>query len=417
MATLEQINYHPHKILSTSNSCELIKLKNKSIENLPQIFWKNGSSWVEANLWALDLAIKKDIKTVHSNMSHLLAYAKWLETELIDWWYFPERESERCLVRFRGYLIAARNNEKIAPSTTSQRMATVIRFYKWMKVHQLISSQWPMWEQRFVDIKLINSFGLEHTMKIASTNLSIPNRKISGSSPLEDGLLPVSISGMKQIITFANDVASEELALMLRIGFFTGLRIGSITDLKIQTLYNAIDFPGTGWKRLEVGPAARPMVSTKFNVSGFIIIPSELLDILINYSMSTRRLKRQILASPENRDILFLTRYGNPYSSQNNRSVNVEMSRLRKIAKKQSIQVFNGFYFHRTRSSFATELMRVALNFMPMGDAIQFVKESCLHKDDSTTMKYIKFIETNKIMSDAANTFSSLFMGINDDNC
>ncbi|MDF7225046.1 hypothetical protein [Proteus mirabilis] len=56
-------------------------------------------------------------------MSHLLAYAKWLEAESIQWWNFPERESESCLVRFRGALVAARNNGELAPSTASHRMA------------------------------------------------------------------------------------------------------------------------------------------------------------------------------------------------------------------------------------------------------------------------------------------------------
>ncbi len=38
------------------------------------------------------------------------------------------------------------------------------------------------------------------------------------------------------------------------------------------------------------------------------------------------------------------------------------------------------------------------------------MRESCLHKDESTTMKYIKFIEANKAMSEAADAFTSLFM-------
>ena len=56
--------------------------------------------------------------------------------------------------------------------------------------------------------------------------------------------------------------------------------------------------------------------------------------------------------------------------------------------------------------------MRVALKFMPVGDAIQFVREACLHRDESTTMKYIKFIEANKAMADAADAFSEAFMGL-----
>jgi integrase len=414
MASLELIQYQPRRAEINDGSLQWKDLKRKPIKNLPQIVWEDNSTWAEANLWALDQATssKRDLKTVRSNMSHLLAYAKWLEAESMTWWYFPERESERCLIRFRGALVAARNNGELAPSTASQRMAAVIRFYKWMLSRRLISPEWPMWEERSVGITLTNSFGLEHTMRVASTDLSIPNRKVAGAIQLEDGLLPVSISAMKEILSLADKTSTEELSLMLRIGFFTGLRIGSITDLKVKTLQDATIVPEVGWKRLAVGPGARPPVATKFSVSGAVPIPEELLDLLLDYSISTRRLKRQALASPEDQGLLFLTRYGNSYNGDDSRAVNVEMSRLRSSGKKEGIKVLRGFHFHRTRATFATELMRVALKFMPVGDAIQYVRESCLHKDESTTMKYIKFIEANKAMSEAADAFTSLFMGL-----
>lgn len=414
MASLEQINYQPYRLELIDNTLQWTVLQRKQIKRMPQIIWADNSMWKEANLWALEQATssKRDMKTVRSTMSHILAFAKWLEAESIQWWYFPERESERCLVRFRGALIEARNNGDIAPSTASQRMTVVIRFYKWMQSRQLISTQWPMWEQRYVGIKVTNVFGFEHTMRVASTDLAIPNRKVAGAIQIEDGLLPVTLSAMKQILTLADNSVTEELCLMLRIGFFTGLRLGSITNLKVQTINNATIVPETGWRRLAVGPGARPPVSTKFGVSGSVPITEELLNMLVTYSMSTRRLKRQMLASEEDKDLLFLTRYGNSYGTDDSRAINVEMSRLRSAGKKNGLQVVRGFHFHRTRATFATELMRVSLKFLSVGDAIQFVREACLHKDEATTMKYVKFIERNKAMAEAANAFSEVFMGL-----
>lgn len=414
MASLELIYYQPRRAEVNDYAVHWTELTRKPIQNLPQIVWEDNTTWAEANLWALDQATssKRDLKTVRSNLSHLLAYAKWLEAESIDWWHFPERESERCLVRFRGALVAARNNGDLAPSTASQRMSVVIRFYKWMMVRQLISPEWPMWEERFVGIKLTNPFGLEHTMRVTSTDLAIPNRKVAGAIQLEDGLLPVSVSAMKDILDLADRTSTEELSLMLRLGFFTGLRLGSITDIKVMTLQNATIVPEVGWKRLAVGPGAKPPVATKFSVSGSVPIPDELLELLLSYSISTRRLKRQALAKQEEQDLLFLTRYGNSYSGDESRAINVEMFRLRNAGKKVRLKVIRGFHFHRTRATFATELMRVALKYMPVGDAIQFVREACLHRDESTTMKYIKFIEANKFMAEAADEFSNLFMGL-----
>lgn len=414
MATLQLINYHPFQINIQNDQVHWNKSNHQNIDGLPQIIWQDNSTWSEANLWALEQAtsFRSSIKTVRSNMSHLLAYAKWLEAESIDWWHFPDRERERCLNRFRGALIQARNSGELAPSTASQRMAAVIRFYKWARNTGLISNEWPMWKDRFVGIRLTNQFGLEHTLKVASTNLSIPNRTVAGPIQLEDGLLPLSAKAMKEVLSFADKNASQELALMLRIGFFTGLRIGSITDLKVATLQNAITIPEVGIKTISVGPSAYPPVDTKFDVSGSVPIPNELLEMLLDYASSIRRLKRQSLSSESDRDLLFLSRFGNNYKADSSSAINVEMSRLRKLGLKSGITAFKGFYFHRTRATFATELMRVALNVMSVSDAVEFVKGACLHKDISTTMKYVKFIETSKTMKDASDAFTKAFMGL-----
>lgn len=414
MATLQLINYHPFQINIQNDQVHWTKSNHQNIDGLPQIIWQDNSTWSEANLWALEQAtsFRSSIKTVRSNMSHLLAYAKWLEAESIDWWHFPDRERERCLNRFRGALIQARNSGELAPSTASQRMAAVIRFYKWARNTGLISNEWPMWKDRFVGIRLTNQFGLEHTLKVASTNLSIPNRTVAGPIQLEDGLLPLSAKAMKEVLSFADKNASQELALMLRIGFFTGLRIGSITDLKVATLQNAITIPEVGIKTISVGPSAYPPVDTKFDVSGSVPIPNELLELLLDYASSIRRLKRQSLSSESDRDLLFLSRFGNNYKADSSSAINVEMSRLRKLGLKSGITAFKGFYFHRTRATFATELMRVALNVMSVSDAVEFVKGACLHKDISTTMKYVKFIETSKTMKDASDAFTKAFMGL-----
>lgn len=414
MATLQLINYHPFQINIQNDQVHWNKSNHQNIDGLPQIIWQDNSTWSEANLWALEQAtsFRSSIKTVRSNMSHLLAYAKWLEAESIDWWHFPDRERERCLNRFRGALIQARNSGELAPSTASQRMAAVIRFYKWARNTGLISNEWPMWKDRFVGIRLTNQFGLEHTLKVASTNLSIPNRTVAGPIQLEDGLLPLSAKAMKEVLSFADKNASQELALMLRIGFFTGLRIGSITDLKVATLQNAVTIPEVGIKTISVGPSAYPPVDTKFDVSGSVPIPNELLEMLLDYASSIRRLKRQSLSSESDRDLLFLSRFGNNYKADSSSAINVEMSRLRKLGLKSGITAFKGFYFHRTRATFATELMRVALNVMSVSDAVEFVKGACLHKDISTTMKYVKFIETSKTMKDASDAFTKAFMGL-----
>ena len=311
MATIEFIRYTPFRY-DGQGSAGLRSIDDKVIERLPQLVWRNHVAWAEANIWALEQAKAKDIKTVHSAMGHLLGYANWLEEENLDWWHFPARRTERCLPRFRGALIAARNRGDIAPSTASARMSTVIRFYRWLQEMKLLSPDVPMWTDRQVGVRLKDGFGFEHMMQVVSTDLSIKNTKVGGAIELEDGVTPLTSSGASEVLAFAALNASEELTLMLQLGFGTGLRLGSIVDLKLETLERAALDPISGCYTLSIGPAAKPPVATKFGNSGNVPIPVFLLDTLRAYSLSTRRLKRQSIAARELSGLLFLTRFGKP---------------------------------------------------------------------------------------------------------
>src|SRR5688572_22777554 len=100
-----------------------------------------------------------DLATVQSALSSILAYAGWLESSAISWQHFPTRMSDRCLYQYRRSLIAARDDDKISPSTASSRMATVIRFYRWLKANELISPAWPMWQEKHFGIRTFDPVG------------------------------------------------------------------------------------------------------------------------------------------------------------------------------------------------------------------------------------------------------------------
>src|SRR5690606_6560887 len=118
--------------------------------------------------------------------------------------------------------------------------------------------------------------------------LSIPNRAAPGEK-LEDGVLPVSTSERDAILALASSRGSEELFHILTLGFFTGMRLGTICDLKIQTLLNAIPDPAAPELfRLSIGPGADPPVSTKYGVTGQIWILRTHLEALKDYVYSVR---------------------------------------------------------------------------------------------------------------------------------
>lgn len=418
MARLESINLTPHRSIVAEGQVRWEAVAHgRSIKGLPQLFWANGSPWREANLWLMESACNRDVdlKTVQAKATCLHAYANWLEASGNAWWNFPARKENRCLVRYRGALVEAREYSELAPSTVTQRMRVVVGFYRWLRVTGLLSTDWPMWLERTVGIHLTNSFGLERTLLVTTTDLSIPNRSRPGER-LEDGLLPLSAADRDRILKLAHELASEELFLFLTSGFFTGMRLQTLADLKVKTLINAVPDPADeNLYRLAVGPGASPPVATKFGVSGHVWITKDLLEELLRYSHSSRRLKREIKATSECKDLVFLTRFGNPYAqrgSDKSVALNVEMHNFKKLALAHGAQTMRDFRFHQTRCTFATELAKISLASGGGIHAVAIIKEALLHKHESTSLKYIKFVEKTPIKQTLANTFTKQFLGI-----
>lgn len=418
MALLEYIRYVPHRVELVDVDIKWTPIPNgKVINDLPQLFWKDFTPWREANLWAQERATTRgvSIKTVQSNFTALHAYANWLEDKKKNWWDFPQKKADRCLVLYRGALIDARDEGKIAPSTASQRMASVVQFYRWLYEKGFLSPDAQLWAERSVVIHVTDWVGFERTILVNSTDLAIPNRPAPGER-LEDGLLPVAARDRDAIFTFAKENASEELFLMLTLGFYTGMRLGTVTDLKIQTLERAVPDPASPeLYRLAVGPGADPPVHTKFGVTGQVWITKAHLDELQAYAYSVRRLIREAKSAPEHQGLVFLTRFGNPYArrgSDKSSALNVEMHTLRKAGIACGIAVLRDFNFHQTRCTFATELARLAIHVGGAINAIAIVKEALLHKHEATSLKYIRFVEQTPIKVEMGNAFTREFLGL-----
>lgn len=412
MSKIEYVQIHPQQVIISKNKVEFRKSEELETRLLPQIY--NGvEPWEEANLYAYDLMINSrlNIKTIQTEILHLNAYANWLKTqEDLNWLSFPDRKSERCLVRFRGELIRQRDNKRISPSTASQRMRSVVKFYRWFKDNYPTDSNLEFWQDRKFSITVLNKFGFENTLKILSTDLAIHNNRDNSGIDLEGGISPINPAYVERMLDFAKANAPLEIYFMLKIGFYTGMRIGSITDLKVDTIKNFVYSQNLSVGFLNIGPEANPPVQTKFSKTGRIIMPKTLIDELLSYAESPRRLKR--IHSAEMNQILFLTNRGNKYLDDKGKSINVAIHRLKKLALEKGRFEFNDFYFHRTRATFATVLMQYCLNHMSTSAAIQFVQSCCLHKDAQTTLKYVRFIENQEKLSKISDEYTTLFLGM-----
>lgn len=420
MATLENVRFVPHHVTRDVRSISYTASSSRPIlEGVPLIFWADCRPWREANLWAVERATDNRIslKTVVSNMNGLLHYANFLELRQVHWFQFPQRKADRCLVLYRGALIKLRDLGEISPATASEYMRNCIMFYRWVQARQLLDIKTCLWVDQTFFVRYFDEVGFERTISGITTDLKIPNRKRPGML-LEDGLLPVSPSDREVILDFAATNGSREIFLMLALGFFTGMRIGTICDLKVQTLINAAPDPSApGLLKIAIGPGASPPVATKFSVTGQVWIPDALRDELLDYAGDLRRIKRQAIAPTENQDLLFLTRFGNSYGrrgSDQSSSVNVEMSVLRQKALQAECKALRNFRFHQTRCTFGTELARLCLSTCSdVAVVIAMVGNALLHggNSEAVTFKYIRFVQTLPIKRELSHRFMREFNG------
>lgn len=410
MANLEYIHFSPIRPATTrQNATFSWDAHLLEIHRLPQIFWNEGVSWTEVNLWALDKIQhqQRDIETVNNLLKHLQAYASYLENLDLDWRHFPTQISKRPVYIYRGELMTRIKDGTIAGSTARARMSAIIQFYRFAQEKSLIQVERPMWTERNVKIQHIDVTGFIRSITRKSTDLTIPN-KVAPGVRLEDGLTPLNELHMMELINFTALHSSEELHLILTTGFFTGARLGTITNLRIENLEQARqDQYVADLYLVSVGPGTK--VHTKFDVSGDLLVPGVLLRRLKQYAYSATRLKRECNATKTNSSLLFITNRGNPYTRT---TIGVLMTKLRQGALKNGLQFMASFKFHQTRATYGTWLMKMCLEVAPVGAAIEFVRMALLHRNEATTLKYVKFLECTAGKQKAAQEFYDAFSGL-----
>lgn len=389
-------------------------------ERVPQLLWASGTLWDEANLWFLArarqlLSGQLKVDTISANGKDLLAYGNWLELSGMNWWECAPRDDQRPLNLYRGHLVSSHEKGLIAPTLASRRMATLKTYYRWLLSEEILSPGFALWSERNVRIAYEDAFGFRRHIEAVQTSLDIKAAKRVGEAPLEEGLQPVSLEVRDAILDLAHRRFSHELFLMLSLGFWSGLRLGTVCDLKIQTIENAVaihECPEL--KHLNVGPLANPPVRMKLGQnSDGIVVPTQLLEQLIKYSISLSRGKRVALAKPENNHLLFLTKFGNPYSSSGpdrSPTVNAEMSRLKRTARQEGLKI-DDFTFHWSRATFATMWARAARANGHLHEFMPTLKRMLAHKHDHTTERYISWVEKEEVRAAVMDEFTRTMFG------
>lgn len=389
-------------------------------DRIPELLWATGEFWSEANLWFLSRArrmlsgqLKED--TIVANGKDLLAYADWLERAGMHWWQCHPRDDQRPLNLYRGHLVNSYEQGVIAPTLASRRMTTLKSFYRWLLNEKILSPGFSLWSERNVRVAYEDVFGFRRHIEVVQTSLDIKAAKRVGEASLEEGLQPVSLEVRDAILDLSHRRCSHELFLMLSLGFWSGLRLGTVTDLKVQSIENAVQIHEcAALKHISVGPLANPPVKMKLSQSSDgIVVPRRLLEYLLDYSISLARGKRVALAKPEHKNLLFLTIKGNPYgrgTGDRSASVNAEMSRLKRLARQEGLNI-GDFTFHWSRATFATMWARAARANGHLHEFMPTLKRMLAHKHDSTTQRYIRWVEKEEVRAAVMDEFTKATFG------
>jgi integrase len=413
MAILENIQHQFFEFKPSSKNSEygFIPNTNKEIEeSFPQIFLSDGEPWHEVNQYAFARYYdqQKDLKTVNREMTHLARYANWLEEEGLHWLHFPKRKYERCLFKFRGYLIKLRDEGLLAPSTTSQTMRNVVAFYRWASNEGYAQSNSKLFDDENKVIYFFDKVGFRRTMEVTSSELSIPNRPRTGIT-LENGLTPINQASTKILMDHLSKHSNHELHLMFKTALLTGCRHETISTLNIDALKKSYPDPLLlNIMRVEVGPGTG--VKTKFNVYGSVYFPKSLVIELIEYFNSAKAILRRSKAKNSLQRNIFLTSHNNRYTKE---TFGTLLHQLKEDLIESGHTEFGRFQFHQLRATFGTMMMRALLKTQGVSslNAIEFVREAMLHKEASTTWKYIKFIENEPIEEQFLQTLWEMFTG------
>lgn len=358
------------------------------IHRADESLWREGCTYLAARASAVRLH-ELDIQTLLAEAKHLYAYLVFCEAKALDPAVFPNIRSEKPTYLFRAHLIRQRNARELAPSTASARINTIKRFYAWLIETGLLEPSSLPFIPRTSHVQTIDRYGYHRKFAASGSDLSIRSRSI-GRSVLEGGLHPVSRELRDLMIMDAYRHGPEEFALILDLGFRSGMRLETNCLLTRSALLGAIRDGANYYIR--VGP--RSGIPTKLDVDYTAQIPKDLYERLIQYVSSPRRARRVAQATCSVEDLVFLNRYGRPYYQSGGVGAPAISAQLSNLKSRLADAKLAPFYFHCTRATFGTNLVMAGLNSgLPIHRIVKRLMDLLGHAHLSSSLKYISYVE------------------------
>ena len=387
---------------------------NDNIGSLPTLFYQNGIFNYEANSYLFYLKAIKKAEDLSPCAQALRAYYQFLEDNGLNWDNFPPVKRLKPTYLFRSHLLKQIKQGELAHSTASVRMNQIVNYYKWL-MHDgylcIKNEKEAPFKMEFVSIQ--NNGTLAHispTFTIETSDLRIKVPRDADSKNIRP-LSPLSIDALS-VLTHHLLRTSEELRLQSLLAIDTGMRIEEVATFTLDALDTAIPLAESQY-RFEMLLCPRSTgVQTKFLKTRTVEISSNLLQLLNQYRVSERRLKRvaklnekieqldnevppftqkkiELLERSERHEPLFISQQGNPVTGKIIESRWVEFR-----AEIRQAEPSFSHRFHDLRATYGTYRLNDLLEAnLPVVECMELLMGWMGHKNESTTWKYLRFLK------------------------
>lgn len=375
-------------------------------------------------MWLLDRAWTKPHKVSSLNpvAQGLRAYKEFLDELGLQWDDFSAVDKYlRPTYLYKTHLQGLINSGAIKHSTASNRMHTVVGFYRFLMASGRRLGFAPLndpWVDRTVGLQYIDGKGFRQVKAVTTTDVSIkvPKRDYAWDRRINDGgrLLPLSPDEQKALVNALKQCGNRDYELMHYVALLTGARIQTVLTLRWGD-FAAPPSQINQWPfKLPCGPGTG--IDTKGDVANvYLSVQRELYEWLHIYAISDRvrskREKSKLQQDPMN--YLFLSNRGSShYESKDDRYALRDATELRKRSSsaghnlrsfitdyvipeiRKSIPDFH-YQFHDLRATFGINWIDAVVESQDTRERYLWAREQLRklmwHKAAATTDRYIEY--------------------------
>ncbi|MCH8493669.1 MAG: site-specific integrase [Idiomarina sp.] len=402
----------------------------RNIGQLPTLYDGEGRFVGPVNAWFVYLVATKRLENLSSYARALRRYWSFLDKEQLTWNEFPPPKALKPTYRFRNDdLLRNAREGKLAYSTANTYMTHVVQFYLWAAYegYYRITEKHKPFEIEFVTIKNNSMFAHmrpKFTVQTSDLRIRVPRdsttQKVRGLTPLgQDALYNLS---------FQLRAASIEIRLICLLAIQCGLRLEEASGLTLDALNNAILRDGTRAQyEITIGPSNG--VPTKYNKTRTIEVTGELLNELLNYAISERRINRldklkenlancastvpisslhlslslnlakvnsEAMTAASLYEPIFISQRGFPYAPK---TVSARFGEIRRSIIESGTEF--AYKFHDLRCTYATYRLNSLLSAgLAPADALALLMQWMGHNQESTTWKYLSYLKRKEALKE-----------------